>query len=408
MATSDPVNAAKKPTPMPAGPTPVAKAPMASAPVASNKDVLKKSDTRPVEAVQLNSLLPGDEPQNPDQEPVVHHAGGFWNLPWVQNVLPLATSLALHIGIILVGALFFYTVVVEKKDINRDQTIIPDTKSIDKNAMPGGIEHPGPLADPTRDVAQDQNKDTDDKGFSTTVSNNIASVGGSTSNDDDSSTFQGITAASGRGHSGAGGSGDAFGSGTGGGSAPFGVPGGGGGMLPKSKFFGQGGNANKIVYLCDASGSMLSVFGALKQKLKESINGLSVANGQEFNVIFFSDDNCFPLFKDGMQMATPDNLKRAMDFVDNAVSTGGTQPLPAIKFALAEKPELLYVLTDGFDQISNFDDVTNCFKAGNPDGKIHVDCIFLESDPDPKLEECLKKIASDPKNGFQKIEKSDM
>jgi hypothetical protein len=353
-------------------------------------------------------LPAGAEPEVFGEEPQFHHAAGFWNLPWVQNVLPLATSLALHIGIILVGILFFYTVVIEKADLNKDQTIIPETKSVDKNAMPGGIEHPGPLADPTRDAAQDKNKDTDNSGFNVEATNKISSSeGGSTSNEE-ASAFEGVQSATGKGHSGAGGSGDAFGSGTGGGSAPFGVPGGGGGLLPKNKFFGMGGNANKIIYLCDASGSMLSVFGALKQQLKTSINTLSVENGQEFNVIFFSDDNCFPLFKDGMHMATQDNIKLAMDFVDNAVSTGGTQPLPAINFALAEKPELLYCLTDGFDQISNFDDVTNAFKKGNPDGKIHVKCIFLESDPDPKLEECLKKIATDPKTDFQKIPKSEM
>ncbi len=397
MAISDPVLEPKKVTASPVPPTPAKAAPA----------VLQKTDASTVAQAKLNDLLPGDEPANPEDQPHVHHAAGFWNQPWVQNVLPLATSLAIHISILTVGLLFFLGAKTVFKEVNKEQTIIPDSKAIDKNQMPGGIEHPGPLADPTRDVAQDQNKDTDDKGFNVTPSKSIDSAGGSTSNED-ASQFEGVTSAQGKGHSGAGGSGDAFGSGTGGGSAPFGVPGGGGGMLPKSKFFGMGGNANKVVYLCDASGSMLSVFGALKQNLKTSINALAAGDGQEFNVIFFSDDNCFPLFKDGMHMATDDNKKLAMDFVDNAVSTGGTQPLPAIKFALAQKPELLYVLTDGFDQISNFDDVTNAFKAGNPDGKIHVNCIFLESDPDPKLEECLKKIATDPKTGFQKIDKKDM
>jgi len=400
MATSDPVLPPKTPST-------ASKPANAAKGQAGKKDVLQKTDASAAEAAKLSSLLPGEEPENPDEQAQFHHASGFWNLPWVQNVLPLATSLALHIGILTIGVLFFFGYKEIAKDINKEQTIIPEAKSIDKNAMPGGIEHPGPLADPTRDVAQDKNKDTDDSGFNTQVSNKIASAeGGSTSNED-ASAFEGLQSATGRGHSGGGGSGDAFGSGTGGGSAPFGVPGGGGGMLPKSKFFGMSGTANKVIYLCDASGSMLSVFGALKQQLKKSINELSVENGQEFNVIFFSDDNCFPLFKDGMHMATQDNIKLAMDFIDNAVSTGGTQPLPAIDFALKEKPELLYVLTDGFDQIANFDDVTNEFKKA-ADPKMHVKCIFLESDPDPKLVECLKKIATDPKTDFQKIEKSDM
>jgi hypothetical protein len=172
------------------------------------------------------------------------------------------------------------------------------------------------------------------------------------------------------------------------------------------KFFDVKDTGKKVVYLCDASGSMLSVFGVFKQRLKESVNKLDA--GTEFNVIIFSDENVFPLFKDGPLPANDDTRKKAMDFIDNAVSTGGTQPLPAIKFALAEHPDLIYLLTDGFDQISNFDEVTKAFKDGNPDGKTKVDCIFLESDPDPKLEECLKKLAHDTKGTFAKIEKSDM
>ena len=325
-------------------------------------------------------------------------------------MLPLATSLGVHLGIIIfavIAGIFYHKVIAQQVD--REQTIIPETTAMDKNQMPGGIEHPGPLADPTRDVAQDKTKDTDDSGFNTNPANKIASNdGGSTSNDDEASQFQGLTSAQGKGHSGSGGAGDAFGSGTGGGTAPFGVPGGGGGLLPKSSFFGTGGNANKIVYLCDESGSMIGVFGALKQQLKTSINSLSVENGQQFNVIFFADSKPEILFSDGMRMATPDNLKAAMEWIDNRVPAGATQPLDAINEALKEKPELLYVLTDGFDQISDFSTVTNAFKAGNANGKIHVNCILLQSEPDQKLEDFLRSIASDPKTGFRKIPKNDM
>jgi len=174
----------------------------------------------------------------------------------------------------------------------------------------------------------------------------------------------------------------------------------------RSGFFGMDGAGGKVIYLCDASGSMLSVFGNLKQNLKDSIGELYP--DQEFNMIFFSDDNCFPLFKDKAQIANADNKKLALDFIDRAVCTGGTQPLPAINFALAEKPDVLYVLTDGFDQISNYNDVSNAFKKGNADGKMQVNCIFLQSDEDPKLEEFLKAIADQGHGEFKKILKSDM
>jgi hypothetical protein len=357
------------------------------------------------DAVRIDALLPpSDGEPDQDQQPGFRHASGFLNQPWVQNVLPLATSLALHIGIIVLG-IVLYQAVKQVTNPNKDQVIIPESKSIEKNAMPGGIEHPGLNNDKTRDAAQDAIKNSDDSGFAASVSNNLAAAGGGTGTEE-SSGFEGASSTSGKGTSGTGGAGSAFGSGSGGGTAPWGVPGGGGGLLPKSNFLGVGGNATKVIYLCDASGSMLSVFNALKKNLKESINQLDVT--QEFNVIFFSDDNCFPLFKDGMHIAGPDNKKNAMEFIDNAVSTGGTVPLPAINFALHEKPELLYVLTDGFDNVASFDDVVNAFKLGNPDGKMHINCIFLQSDPDPKLEEILKQIAKTANGQFNKILKSDM
>ena len=357
----------------------------------------------------LASLLPPDGGEVPEEgeEPRYHHPAGFLNQPWVQNVLPLATSLFLNFGLIVLGILLS-PVIKQIVNVNKDQVIIPESKSIEKNAVPGGIPHPGLNADASRDAAQDAIKNTANDGFTSSVSNNIAAAAGGGAGDTDASDSLGSSNNTGKGTSSGGGSGSAFGGGSGGGTAPWGVPGGGGGMLPKSSFMGTGGNATKVIYLCDASGSMLSVFGALKQNLKESIESLDLEAGQQFNVIFFSDADCFPLFKDGMHIASNDNKKLAMEFVDSAVSTGGTQPIPAIKFALAEKPELLYVLTDGFDQIANFDDVTNVFKEGDADGKMHINCIFLQSDEDPKLEQFLKQIADQGHGTFKKILKSDM
>ncbi len=347
-------------------------------------------------AAPAGEVIVGEEEQQP------HHAPGFFNQPWVQNILPLATSLFLHIGIIVVGVAL-YTAVQQVVERNKEQVIIPQTASLAKSATPGGVKHPGPPADPTRDVAQNSTKDTDDKGFSDTVGNKLASAGGPS---DAAASF-------GLGANTAGGHGKTFGRGEGGGgTAPWGMPGGGEGMLPKSDFMGTGGNANDIVFLCDASGSMVSVFGALKQELKRAISEMAVdENGaQKFNVIFFQDDKSMPLFSGGMQLATPDNKQKANDFIDNQFSVGGTQPIPAIKMALAEKPQLLYVLTDGFDQIADMSLVTNEFKKGEAaaNGNIHINCIFLQSDEDPKLVAALKEISDIGHGNFVQKLKKDM
>ena len=340
------------------------------------------------------------QPVDGEGEGQLHHAAGFMNQPWVQNVLPLATSLFLHVGIIVLG-IVLYKAVAPLVNPNKEQVIIPQSASLQKSKTPGGVKHPGPPADPTRDAMQDQTKDTDNQGFAADASNKLLSASGAAG---DSSAFGlGANAKGGHGHT--------FGNGAGGGgTAPWGVPGGGEGMLPRSDLMGTGGNANDIVFLCDESGSMVSVFGQLKLELKKSVSELSVGDdgAQRFNIIFFSDGAPVALFPNGMQFATPDNKRKASDFIDNQVSTGGTLPMPAIKMALAEHPQLLFVLTDGFDQIADMSVVTNEFKRADADGKIHINCIFLQSDEDPKLVAALKEIAAIGQGEFKAILKKDM
>jgi len=320
----------------------------------------------------------------------------FWRQPWVQNVLPLATSLALHLSLIVIGFATYKTV-QKVVQVVKEQIIIPESTMAD-NGPPGGIQHPGLGADPTRDAAQDLVKDaSQDAGWATKATDelNQTLAGGAASDADSSLISIGANASTGGKGNGIGGGGA-----DGGQLAPFGVPGGGAGMGPKSNFAGTGGNAHQIMYFCDASGSMLSVFTQLKLELKRSIDALKPV--QSFNVVFYRDDQYYALSKDGLVMASPDNKRKAYEFIDSQVSTGSTQPIPAIKFALSQKPQLMYLLTDGFDQIANFDDVINTFKNGNTEKKIHVNCIFLKSNDDPNLERVLRQIATE-NGGLMKI-----
>ena len=165
------------------------------------------------------------------------------------------------------------------------------------------------------------------------------------------------------------------------------------------------------MFLCDASGSMVGVFGQLKVELKRSIAEMSVDEDavQRFNVIFFNDGNAVSLFPGGLQLATPANKAAAAAFIDDQVSTGGTDPMPAIKMALGEHPQLLYVLTDGFDQVADLSTVVDQFRRGDPGGKTHVNCIYLQSgDADGPLVAALKKIADAGHGTLRTILKKDM
>ena len=338
--------------------------------------------------------------QGDDQGP--RHAAGFFNQPWVQDALPLAGSVFVHLAILGFGVLAYVAYKQVATNVSREQVVIPQTSSLTKSKTPGGVPHPGLAADPMRDVAQDQVKSTDDQGFAADPGKLVSDAGGG---DTSGGGFLGPQSSSGRGHG--------FGSRPGAaGTAPWGVPGTGeGGMAAKSSLMGvPGGNANDVIFLCDESGSMVSVFGQLKQELKRSISEMSVdENGaMKFNIIFFAEGKPVVLFDGGMQIATPDNKRKATEFVENQVSAGGTNPMPAIKEALAERPQLLYVLTDGFDQIADMSVVTDEFKRADADGHIHINCIFLQADEDPKLVAALQEIAHIGKGEFKAILKKDM
>jgi hypothetical protein len=351
---------------------------------------------------EVPSMLPnngGEDlyPPLPSAHPI-----SFWRQRWLLAVLPLATSLTFHLTLILIGFALFKAI-PKIVQIEREQIIIPEATLAD-SGPPGGIPHPGLGGDPTLDAAQDLTRDVpqDSAGWSAKASNqlNQALMGDPAAADANAITL-GPNVSLGRSGNQIGGEG---GEGLGQ-LATYGVPGGGNGAGPKSSFLGTGGNARKICYLCDASGSMLSVFGNLKFELKKSIDALKPV--QTFNVVFFSDDRVFAFDKNSLVTASPENKRRAYEFIDTATSAGGTQPIPAIRLALSQRPELLYVLTDGFDQIANFNDVINAFRNGNADKKMKINCIFLQAAEDPKLVEVLNQIAKENGGSMKTILKTD-
>jgi hypothetical protein len=168
----------------------------------------------------------------------------------------------------------------------------------------------------------------------------------------------------------------------------------------------NGETVKKVLYLCNKSGSMLPVFGSLKQQLKESVHNLDGSTGAQFNIIFCNDAGVDRLFKDGLHDATADNIKKAVDFIDKQVASGPPKILPAVKLALKDKPELVYFLTDGLGTEKQGDDVVKAFGAGKD--KVHVNCIYFESKEDQTTEKQLKDITRETRGKLTMISKSDM
>jgi hypothetical protein len=264
----------------------------------------------------------------------------FWQQKWVQNVLPLCTSLALHLGILLIGFLT-YQAAAKIVETVKEQVVIPDAV-LATDGQVGGIPNPGLGGDPNRAAAQDQIQETpaDSKGIAQSKNNLSAAMASGTSGDASADAVIGM----GGSNSGSVGASHSLGNGGGGGGemAPWGVPGGGGGIGPKCKFLGSGGNALSIAFVCDSSGSMLTKMDLLKLEMSKTVRVLQPI--QCFNVFFFHgsrDDSTvtFDAFSPAMSMANPGTKQKFYSWLDGITPRGETYVIPALQNAFAMNPK---------------------------------------------------------------------
>jgi hypothetical protein len=280
-----------------------------------------------------------------------------------------------------------------------------------ESGPPGGVPNVGTGGDPLRQAMQNTTPDAGNpEGWASkagALNAAVANEGGG-AGDADASGLIGIGAGGmGKG----GGIGTGSGPGTGGGSgdggplAMFGTPG-GGGIGPKGPVFGNGGNARKIIFVCDSSGSMISKMASLKNELTKAITGLKAV--QQFNVIFFQDNNALVLNKDGMMMASQDNKRSAYKYLDDVTTTSTSDPLPALRVAFKQQPQLIYLLTDG-----DFPDnkaVLEEIRKLDKDKKVKVNTIAFVNDKDTDTDfiPLLQSIAKETGGTFKHVAENEL
>jgi hypothetical protein len=342
--------------------------------------------------------------------PVVQRT--FFQNPYVQTVLPFVTSLTVHLSIILLGLVFFLSArLIQKKVLHQEEYIIPAASMINDGA-PGGVPFQGLGADPNRQAMQDKLKDggtpegwADKRGSKLNLQ---AAAGGGEGDSSDNIIGTGPGGGFGKGKAGKGaGVGNELGAGDGEGNGPlamFGTPG-GGGLGLKGPVFGNSGNARKIAFVCDASGSMLQKFDALKRELSKTIRQLRPS--QSFSVIFFQEQSCKSLDQN-LVIAKPDTKRQADQFLDTIVPRAETNPLPALELAFKQKPDLIYLLTDGDFPDNNA--VLKLIQQLDKDGKVKINTIAFvnEKDKDTDFMALLQKIAKDTGGVYRFVRENDL
>jgi hypothetical protein len=136
---------------------------------------------------------------------------------------------------------------------------------------------------------------------------------------------------------------------------------------------------NTFAYVVDFSGSIIVVVDDLKRELKRSIGKLTAS--QSFNVfVFYSTTGprgeVFKTegFAPRLQSATADAKRRFFAWINRKPPMGRTEPLQAMKRALALKPDAVFFFSDGLFE----DQVVEEILRANRRAKAQIHCLVFD------------------------------
>ena len=159
----------------------------------------------------------------------------------------------------------------------------------------------------------------------------------------------------------------------------------------RATMYGSEGNAKRLAYIIDASGSLLDSMPFVINEIKRSISELS--DKQKFTIIFFQGDSLVEVPPPGLKKATSELKQQVIKWVDmdngNIVPKGSSNPVKAIKLALRYKPQLVFLLSDNITGRAQYEMnqtrlLTEIKKANNGHTKINT-IQFLYPDPLTKV-----------------------
>ncbi|MGA1044670.1 MAG: hypothetical protein ACO3ZY_05650 [Phycisphaerales bacterium] len=166
------------------------------------------------------------------------------------------------------------------------------------------------------------------------------------------------------------------------------------GMVAESATFAglRATNARTIVYVVDASGSMIGSFRTVLDELARSLAGLVPA--QSFAVIFFQRNQAIPV--PPANRLVPVSRSAAQQAIEwarkNVIPSGRSNPVEALTRALALRPDCIFLLSSNITGAGQFEidradllatlDRLNPIDSGSGRRRSQIQCIqFLDADP---------------------------
>lgn len=176
-------------------------------------------------------------------------------------------------------------------------------------------------------------------------------------------------------------------------------------------------NARKIVYVIDASGSMIMHHQIVLDELARSLDNLSPQ--QSFSIMYFQANNAVEVPPVGrLTSATAQNRAAALEWIKrNVVPGGGTNPLIAIEKSLTLKPDVVFLLSQDITGYGQFEvdqqDLMKMLDGLNPKDtdtgrrKTQINCIQFANADRLKAMQAIAKEHGGP-NGYKFLSSQEL
>ena len=174
--------------------------------------------------------------------------------------------------------------------------------------------------------------------------------------------------------------------------------------------------AKRIVYVVDASGSMLLHLSTVLEELERSLRTLHPK--QEFGIIFFQKDYAIAVPpRKSLVFANAKNISEAMKWVNTSgkvIPSGGSNPINAMKTAMKLKPDVIYLLSENITGAGRYEvpvnklldslDTLNPVDTRNGLRPVQINCIaYLTQDPQHTMQRIAEIHGGD--DGYTFIER---
>ncbi|HWB18886.1 MAG TPA: hypothetical protein VG711_01185 [Phycisphaerales bacterium] len=176
-------------------------------------------------------------------------------------------------------------------------------------------------------------------------------------------------------------------------------------------------NARRIVYVIDASGSMIAHLPFVVNELVRSMSALN--EQQSFGVVFFQGNKAkWATPENSLMKATKEEKSKVEKWIkDTIIPRGRSNPLEALRGALRLKPDVIFLLSTNITGSGEFEidqkdllaqlDELNPVSETNGRRPVQINCVqFLDPDPLGTLAKIAE--AHGGKQGYRFVSRQDL